>query len=140
MKDFLHLVLQPNEEIFVVLNPSRKDREKQCFLILSLLSHNLTGMLTFSQNRVSKASNLIAWWFWYFQITLLMPSIMAKASMKPPMENWVIERFRKKNAQLLRRVLNWILTNFMRKSTKAVSACIYNNIFSSKALTFGGKY
>ena len=60
MKDFLHLVLQPNEEIFVVLNPSGKDREKQCFLILSLLSHNLTGTLIFSLNRVSKASNLIA--------------------------------------------------------------------------------
>ena len=61
MKDFFHLVLQPNKEIFVVLNPSEKDREEQCFLILlSLLSHNLTGKLTFCQKRVGKASNLIA--------------------------------------------------------------------------------
>ena len=38
------------------LNPSEKDREKHCFLILSLLSHNLTGKLIFSQKRVSKAT------------------------------------------------------------------------------------
>ena len=49
-----------DEEIFVLVNPSEKDREKQCFLILSLLSHNLTGKLIFSQKRMSKASNLIA--------------------------------------------------------------------------------
>ena len=44
----------------MVLNPSEKDREKQCFLFLSLLSHNLTGKFIFFQKRVNKASNLIA--------------------------------------------------------------------------------
>ena len=62
------------------LNPSEKDREKHCFLILSLLSHNLNGKLLFSQKRVSKASNLIACCFWCFQITLLMLYYRAKAS------------------------------------------------------------
>ena len=42
------------------LSKSAKDREKQCYLILSLLSQNLNGKLIFSQKRVSKASNLIA--------------------------------------------------------------------------------
>ena len=59
-KGFLSSCFTTDEEIFVVLNPSEKDREKQCFPILSLLSHNLTGKLIFSQKRVSKASNLIA--------------------------------------------------------------------------------
>ena len=66
--------------IFVVLNPSEKHRGKRCFLILSLLSHNLPGTLIFSQKRVSKASNLIACCFWCFKITLLMLYYMAKAS------------------------------------------------------------
>ena len=39
----------PVEEIFVVLKPYEKDREKQCFLILSSFSHNLTRKLIFSQ-------------------------------------------------------------------------------------------
>ena len=56
------------------LNPSEKDREKHCFLILSLLSHNLNGKLLFSQKRVSKASNLIACCFWCFQILIFMLS------------------------------------------------------------------
>ena len=34
------------------------DREKQCFLILSLLSHNLTGKLIFSQKRVNIESGI----------------------------------------------------------------------------------
>ena len=55
-----------------MLNPSEKDREKQCFVILSLLSHNLTGKLIFSQKRVSKASNLIACCFWCVQMLILM--------------------------------------------------------------------
>ena len=57
---FLSSCFRTDEEIFLVLNPSEKDRKKQCFLILSLLSHNLTGKLSFSLKRVSKASNLIA--------------------------------------------------------------------------------
>ena len=55
---FLSSCFTPDEEIFVVLNPSEKEREKnkkrrgkrtgkerekQCFLILGLLSHSLTG-------------------------------------------------------------------------------------------------
>ena len=40
---FLSSCFTPDEEIFVVLNPSEKKREKQCFLILGLLSHSLTG-------------------------------------------------------------------------------------------------
>ena len=39
----------PVEEIFVVLKPYEKHREKQCFLILSSFSHNLTRKLIFSQ-------------------------------------------------------------------------------------------
>ena len=74
MKDFFHLVWQPDEEIFVVLNPSGKDREKQCFIILILLNHNLIGKLIFSQNIVSKASYLIACFFWWFQMLILMLS------------------------------------------------------------------
>ena len=60
---FISSCFTTDEEIFVVLNPSEKDREKQYFLILSLLSHNLTEKLIFSQKRVSKASNLIACYF-----------------------------------------------------------------------------
>ena len=71
---FLSSCFTTDEEIFVVLNPSEKDREKQCFLILSLLSHNLTEKLIFSQKRVSKASNLIACCFWCFQMLILMLS------------------------------------------------------------------
>jgi len=44
---FLSSGFTTEEEIDVVLNPSEK--EQQCFLILSLLSHNLTGKLIFSQ-------------------------------------------------------------------------------------------
>ena len=47
----------PNEEIFVVLNLSEKDREKQCFLILSLISHNLTEKLIFSQKESLRHQN-----------------------------------------------------------------------------------
>ena len=50
-KGFLSSCFTTDEEIFMVLNPSEKDREKQCFLILSLLSHNLTGKLIFSQKK-----------------------------------------------------------------------------------------
>ena len=57
---FLSSCFTTDEEIFLVLNPSEKDRENQCCLILSLLSHNLTEKLIFSQKIVSKASNLIA--------------------------------------------------------------------------------
>ena len=59
-EEFLSSCFTTDEEIFLVLNPSEKDREKQCFLILSLLGHKLTEKLIFSQKRVSKASNLIA--------------------------------------------------------------------------------
>ena len=52
---FLSSYFTTDEEIFVVLNPS----EKQCFLILSSFSHNLTRKLIFFSKRVSKASNLI---------------------------------------------------------------------------------
>ena len=52
VKDFFHLVLQRMMKYFVVLNPSEKNREKHCFLILILLSHNFTRKLIFSQKRV----------------------------------------------------------------------------------------
>ena len=71
---FLSSCFTTDEEIFVVLNPSEKDKEKQCFLILSLLSHNLTGKLIFSQKRVSKTLHLIACCFWCFQMLILMLS------------------------------------------------------------------
>ena len=84
---FLSSGFTTDEEIFVVLNPSEKDKEKQCFLILSLFSHNLAGKLIFSLKRVSETSHLIAccfWCFqiliWCFQITLLMLYYRAKAS------------------------------------------------------------
>jgi len=57
---FLSSGFTTDEEIFVVLNPSEKDKEKQCFLILSLFSHNLAGKLIFSLKRVSETSHLIA--------------------------------------------------------------------------------
>ena len=68
VKDFFYLVLQPMMKYFVMLNPSEKNREKHCFLILSLLSHNLTGKLSFSQKRV------MACCFWCFQMLILMLS------------------------------------------------------------------
>ena len=71
---FISSCFTTDAEICVVLNPSEKDREKQCFLILSSLSHNLTGKLIFSQKRVSKASNLIPCCFWCFQMLILMLS------------------------------------------------------------------
>ena len=71
---FLSSCFTTDEEIFGVLNPSEKDREKQCFVIFSLLSHNLTGKLLFSQKRVNKASNLTACCFRCFQIFILMLS------------------------------------------------------------------
>ena len=77
---FLSSCFTTDEEIFVVLNPSEKDKEKQCFLILSLLSHNLTGKLIFSQKRVSKTLHLIACCFWCFQMLILMLYYRAKAS------------------------------------------------------------
>ena len=48
---FLTSYFTTDEEIFVVLKPSEKHREKQCFLILSSFSHNLTGKLIFSQKK-----------------------------------------------------------------------------------------
>ena len=48
---FLSSCFTTDKEIFVVLNPSEKDREKQCFLIISLLSHKLTEELIFSQKQ-----------------------------------------------------------------------------------------
>ena len=69
---FLSSGFTTEEEIDVVLNPSEK--EQQCFLILSLLSHNLTGKLIFSLKRVSETSHLIACCFWCFQILILMLS------------------------------------------------------------------
>ena len=56
---FLTSCFTTEEEIFVVLKPSEIDRKKQCFLIFSLLSNDLTGKLILSQKRVSKESNLI---------------------------------------------------------------------------------
>ena len=64
---FLSSCFTTDEEIFVVLNPSEKDREKQSFLNLSLLSHNLNGKLIFSDI-------LIACCFWCFQMVILMLS------------------------------------------------------------------
>ena len=55
---FLSSCFTTDEEIFVVLNSSEKNREKQCFLILCLLGHNLAGKLSFSPKRVSKASKV----------------------------------------------------------------------------------
>ena len=69
---FLSSCFTTDKEIFLVLNPSEKDREKQCCLILCLLSHNLTEKLIFSQKRVRKASNLIACCFLYFQMLIVM--------------------------------------------------------------------
>ena len=60
--------------MFVELNPSEKHREKQCFLILSSWSHNLTGKLIFSLKKVIKASNLIAPCLWCFQMLIMMLS------------------------------------------------------------------
>ena len=71
---FLSSCFTTDEEIFVVLNPSEIDMENQFFLILSLLSHDLTGKLIFSPKKMSKASNLIACCFWCFQMLILMIS------------------------------------------------------------------
>ena len=74
IEGFLLSYFTTDEEIFVVLNPSEKHREKQCFLILSSFSHNLIGKLVLSQKRVSKASNLIALCFLYFTSRSKHPS------------------------------------------------------------------
>ena len=50
-KGFLSFCFTIDEEIFVVLNPSEKQREKHMFP--KSLSHNMTGKLIFSQKRVN---------------------------------------------------------------------------------------
>ena len=83
--------LSSDEEIFVVLNPSEKNREKQCFLILSLFKHNLTGKLIFSQKEWE--SNLIACCFWCFHMLFLILSnytfdALITLSKHPKWWNW----------------------------------------------------
>ena len=46
---FLSSYFTTDKKLFVVLNPSEKHREKQCFLILSSFSYNLTRKLIFYQ-------------------------------------------------------------------------------------------
>ena len=71
-EEFLSSYFTTDEEIFVVWNPSAKHREKQCFLILSLFSHNLTGKLIFSQKKWVRHIIWFAFCFWCFQMLFLM--------------------------------------------------------------------
>ena len=79
-EEFLSSCFTTDEEIFVLLNPSEKHSEKQCFLILRSFSHNLTRKLIFSQKEWIRHQIWFAFFafdafkccFWCFQITLLM--------------------------------------------------------------------
>ena len=64
----------PVEEIFVVLKPYEKDREKQCFLILSSFSHNLTRKLIFSQKEWVRHQIWFAFCCWCIKMLFLMLS------------------------------------------------------------------
>ena len=67
MKDFFHLVLQPNEEIFVVLNQSEKHSKIRNASYSSLLiQSSFDWKVNIFSKRVSKASNLI-----YFLLLML---------------------------------------------------------------------
>ena len=99
-KVFLTSCFTTDEEIFVVWNQSEKHSEKQCFLILSSFSHNLTGKLIFSQKewvRHQIRSLLFAFdaykcCFWCFQITLLMLYYTIKASKVLKLKDLRMER------------------------------------------------
>ena len=54
------------------LYSSEKRSKKQCFLILSLFSHNLTGKLIFSQKKWVRHIIWFAFCFWCFQMLFLM--------------------------------------------------------------------
>ena len=70
----------PVEEIFVVLKPYEKDREKQCFLILSSFSHNLTRKLIFSQKEWVRHQIWFAFCCWCIKMLFLMLYYTVKAS------------------------------------------------------------
>ena len=67
---FLSSYFPTDEEIFVMLNPS----EKQCFLILSSFSHNLTRKLIFFQKGLVRHQIWFAYCFSCFQMLFLMLS------------------------------------------------------------------
>ena len=106
----------------------KRQRGKQCFLILSLLSHILTGKLIFSQKRLSKTSNLLVAFdafkcvFWCYQITLLMLYYRAKASsVKIERRSGILTNFKSTFRTMFTFIKQYVLTkywnwdNFCRK-------------------------
>ena len=89
---FLSSCFTTDEEIFVLLNPSGKHSEKQCFIILSSFSHNLTGKLIFSQKEWVRHQIRFAFCYWCLQMLFLMLFYMVRASKVLKLKDLRMER------------------------------------------------